>query len=287
MLNNNITYIYSLSHPITKEIRYIGKANNPLKRLNFHLEEAKKIDSKTTFKINWIRKLIKQHLKPEVNIIDKVYKEDWEFWEKFYINLYRNKGYKLVNGTNGGEGNMYWQKHHTEETKQKISKAHKGKKFSEEHKLKLGIKKIGNKNAVGHKGSIRINKKIYQINFNKKIVNIWNNACEIMVNVFNKGTNETSLIHYICKSKGKRTYHNYFWIYDTDLNKRYNIGDKVEELELRTKNKEVIAINKENKLLFKSMTEAAKYLKVSNVTIGNYIKSQKPFNGFIFKFNYV
>lgn len=32
-----ITYIYTLEHPITNNIRYVGKSVNPIKRLNNHI----------------------------------------------------------------------------------------------------------------------------------------------------------------------------------------------------------------------------------------------------------
>ena len=54
----------------------------------------------------------------------------------------RDKGYNTLSGgqTNNGENNPFYGKRHTEETKQKISEANKGKKheFSEEHKQKIG-----------------------------------------------------------------------------------------------------------------------------------------------------
>lgn len=58
------------------------------------------------------------------------------FWETYFINLYdstnREKGYNL---TSGGKENFK----HNDETKQKISLSHKGKKLSDEHKQKLSL----------------------------------------------------------------------------------------------------------------------------------------------------
>ena len=338
MLNNRVNkvvYIYSLENPLTNDIRYIGKTVNLKRRLKGHLDEAKELNSKITYKVSWIRSLLKQGIVPVLNIIDEVKENEWEFWEKHYISLYRSWGFKLTNGTEGGDGNMCWQKHHKEETKRKISEAHKGKHKTKEHKKNLGLarsnpvisinvrtgeqieyaslkeaaflnntciptlnhymktktpyndleytlkfkRRIVNYPKQRVQG-VRINKKIYQIDFNKKVIGIWNNASDIMVNVFNKSTGDTSLIHSVCRSKGKQTYHNYFWIYETDLNNSYIIGDYINEINLQTKNKEILLYEGYvPKFSFKSISEAARYFKTSDVTIGNYLKSQKLFNG--------
>ena len=49
---------------------------------------------------------------------------------------------------------------HTEISKQKMSLAQKGKRFTEEHKRKIGITKIGNKNCLGRKQTEETKKKI-------------------------------------------------------------------------------------------------------------------------------
>ena len=47
-------YIYTLSHPITKEVRYVGKTKNPKQRLRAHTNPAR---YRPTHKFNWIKKL--------------------------------------------------------------------------------------------------------------------------------------------------------------------------------------------------------------------------------------
>ena len=54
---NMTTKIYTLTDPITNQVRYVGKSNNPLKRYYKHLNESLK--STKTHKNNWINKLIK------------------------------------------------------------------------------------------------------------------------------------------------------------------------------------------------------------------------------------
>ena len=60
-------------------------------------------------------------------------------------------GINLANITNGGDGNFGFK--HSDVTKQKISKAHFGKKLSESEKIAIGVAKMGNKNP-SFKGAI-------------------------------------------------------------------------------------------------------------------------------------
>jgi group I intron endonuclease len=58
-------------------------------------------------------------------------------------------------------GNQYWLgRHHTAETKEKISKAHKGKSLSDEHKKKIGNRSKGNKFRLGIPHTEEIKKRI-------------------------------------------------------------------------------------------------------------------------------
>lgn len=94
-----ITYIYALVCPISDEIRYIGKANDPKKRFCSHL-----IDKRINHKNAWILSLKKQDRIPVLEILDQVSINEWEFWEQYYISLYKSFGFKLTNKGLGGEG---------------------------------------------------------------------------------------------------------------------------------------------------------------------------------------
>ena len=76
-------YIYELVDPITNEVRYIGQTVNTYNRLHTHLTEAKHGNS---HKNKWIRKLVKNGMRPILNVIDEI-ESDIYFWEMFYINL--------------------------------------------------------------------------------------------------------------------------------------------------------------------------------------------------------
>jgi group I intron endonuclease len=118
-------YIYVLEnkgYPV-----YIGKTINPQQRFKDH-KKTKQID--------------------DYFIIDEVNEDEWVFWEKHYISLFKSWGYNLLNENEGGGGckigtkfsqprtkehsNKISQRKkgipiHTEEQKQKWSKERKGK----------------------------------------------------------------------------------------------------------------------------------------------------------------
>ncbi len=151
------TFIYSLSDPITKQVRYIGKANNANVRYYNHLRDKTK-----THKGNWIRSLLKQNLKPELAIVDEVSIADWQFWERHYISLYKSWGFKLTNKTEGGDNPPSPRgRKDSRETRLKKSNALKlflknnpvarkkrgdaqrGKERSKETKRKISLKNLG------------------------------------------------------------------------------------------------------------------------------------------------
>lgn len=100
----NTCYIYSLEHPLTNDIRYIGKTDNLLKRYSAHLKENETESKRKTKKNSWIKSLLNQNLVPKINIIDIIPFEEWKFWEQFYISLYKSWGFDLTNLTIGGDG---------------------------------------------------------------------------------------------------------------------------------------------------------------------------------------
>ena len=88
---------------------------------------------------------------PILEIIDIVPGENWTFWERWWISLFKSWGFNLVNIGIGGEGGPL-----SEETKKKISLSNKGKqprlgkKFSEETKKKMSIDRTGKKQSNDH-----------------------------------------------------------------------------------------------------------------------------------------
>lgn len=110
-----MTFIYALCEPGTRTVRYIGKANDPKRRMRSHLH--------TTIKKNtplgaWLR----SGVRPELVVLREIPCGDWEMAEERYIRLARGCGMNLLNVGDGGEG-----VNHTPEVRAKLSAANKGK----------------------------------------------------------------------------------------------------------------------------------------------------------------
>lgn len=181
-------YIYRYTCKINKKI-YIGKTNNPSRRKIEHLS-----DSRTG--ISYFYNAIRNHGYEnfEFEILEKSDNEEIIYkLETYYILYYksnkRNLGYNLTSGGDGlrnlseetihklsnigklriGKKNTFYGKHHSIETKNKISNANRGKKYwlgkihSEASKLKMSEANKGKRLSIRtefKKGQIPKNAKI-------------------------------------------------------------------------------------------------------------------------------
>lgn len=125
------TFIYALIDPRDNQIRYIGKTNNIKTRLKEHCTFCS-LQSQT-HKNNWVKLLLKENLKPEIEIVDEVNESEWQFWEKHYISLYKSWGFKLTNSNDGGHGGL----NPCLEVKLQMSLKRKGVPKSEQHKKRI------------------------------------------------------------------------------------------------------------------------------------------------------
>lgn len=151
-------YIYALIDPRNNHVRYIGKAKSPEDRYKNHYNSAR---DKNTHKRNWINSVRKDGLRPELLILDEVASDNWRFWEKFYISLYKTFGFKLVNYTDGGDGNDgnfsnkgTWKKGNIPHNK--------GIPCREETKQKIRDKLTGTSNVASYKPIIQ-----YDLEYNE------------------------------------------------------------------------------------------------------------------------
>ena len=94
------TYIYTLEHPITNEIRYVGKTNSPERRLHYHWTVGHKSNNKLG---NWLKSLKKLKLKPIMTILDET-TDNWQQLEMYWISQFKTWGFRLTNHSDGGEG---------------------------------------------------------------------------------------------------------------------------------------------------------------------------------------
>lgn len=93
-------YIYTLTDPVTNEIRYVGKTNDIRTRFSCHLGR----NNPKSHKASWIASLKARNLIPIIEIIDIVPIDNWKFWEKYWISQLISWGFNLTNHTEGGDG---------------------------------------------------------------------------------------------------------------------------------------------------------------------------------------
>lgn len=94
------TYIYILQEPDDNSVRYVGKSNNPKRRLQAHLSNK---DKNNSYVNNWIKSLKAKGIKPIMSIIDET-EDDWQSLEMYWIEQFKVWGFNLTNCTKGGEG---------------------------------------------------------------------------------------------------------------------------------------------------------------------------------------
>lgn len=107
--------IYVLIDPADSvEFRYVGVTRYPDVRLQEHLD-----DPDETYKGRWIRKVLSEGRTPELQIIHSdIESEDEAYeWEIGYIAALRERGHRLTNATDGGDGII----NPTAETRTKMS----------------------------------------------------------------------------------------------------------------------------------------------------------------------
>lgn len=191
---------------------YVGKANDVIRRKHKH-HQTYGNDIKLT-------------------IIDEVV--DWKYWESYWIEQFKAKGFNLLNQNKGGGGPERYteeqkqkmrkshkegtgekiskklkgnhSKYYTEEVRQKISKGNKiPKPFSDEHKQNMGIAK--RKQA----------KPLLMFDLNNNFIKEWESkgqAAEWIKEQTGKTSNITSQIKDCILGKQKTAF-NYKWKYKT------------------------------------------------------------------------
>ena len=99
-------YIYTLACPTTNNVVYVGETQHPLLRFNMHLGQQQTISVVR----DWISYLKEIKLTPLMNVIDTVQDTEADYWERFYIHLFRSWGFDLLNFTTHSTFNPHYNK---------------------------------------------------------------------------------------------------------------------------------------------------------------------------------
>ncbi len=233
--------IYTLSHPITNEIRYIGMTKSTLKvRLSNHIIDTKR---ENTRKANWIKSLLKINLKPFIEELD--FCENWKDGcklEIYWISQFKTWGFDLTNHSEGGDGiigyvktqeqreahskrmkihfsdpknNKFLGKHHSEESKKLISLANKGKKKSEKFKQRRReIQKDWKPSEYVTERMIEVHgRRVVQLNRNLNFIKEYytiREAAKLTTSLDEKITD--------CCKKKRYSHNGFVWMYKEDFN---------------------------------------------------------------------
>ncbi len=172
------TFIYTLSD--NTGIRYVGKSNDPEKRLSIHLKESK---YKRTRKEKWISSLLETGEFPKIEILESVDSSQWSFFESYWISQLSQWGFNLVNGTSGGEGSDGFRgKNHTEESKSKMSKKARGRKPNRQFGESNGRSKITKEIVIAIKKHLEEGKLSYS-----KIASLYDGVSKTTVSMISLG----------------------------------------------------------------------------------------------------
>lgn len=154
---------------------YLGKTNKPIRRLREH-------------KVNFNKNI-------SLEVIDEVEKNDWVFWEQWWIEIFNSWGIQLLNKNKGGGG----PNHQTEYSKKLIGDKQRGiKKPTVSNKLK-GQKitwDLGTSTAV------------LQFDRQGNLISEYKSMGE----AYSKTGTPSSAICEVCKGN-RRSAHGYIWLY--------------------------------------------------------------------------
>lgn len=169
---------------------YVGKTNNINSRISGH-------------RIKYGKNIF-------IETIKEVSSKEWKLWEKYYIILYKNLGFVLLNKNEGGGGptTIIFDEERNKKIGDKnrgMNKSHKGRPFTQEHKNKIKAKRdhlIGRKN-------IWLSRPVIQCNLEGNFIKEWSSQKEAQ-EFFNKAKSDG--IGACCRNEQKTAY-GYKWKY--------------------------------------------------------------------------
>ncbi len=150
--NQNKHYIYVLLDE-SGIVFYVGKTMRPTKRIHRHVEEVRKGNHLPVY--NKLRQVLNRNGWKRQGILkvieENISAEDIDARETFHIKLYKSRGIKLKNLTEGGEGG----KGFTREIIERGAAKRRGKPRSEICKRRISEAKMGIPLTIAHKSALK------------------------------------------------------------------------------------------------------------------------------------
>lgn len=140
-------FIYALLDPRNEETSYVGQTIDPDERLKDHCSNKKYYCGR------WIQLLKSAGLRPVMEILDVVPDTEADFWEREYIQNFRERGFRLTNISDGGHAPMRGKKF-SPEHRERISASKKGQKYSPEACANMSAARKGKKLSPEHRAKI-------------------------------------------------------------------------------------------------------------------------------------
>ena len=147
-------YVYGLIDPRDLNLRYVGYTASTLKkRVGQHCQPSKL--KTNSYKNNWIKSIKLTGLLPEIYMIEAhETKDEALLAETELIAYYKYIGCELTNVTDGGEEGAIYVR--TDAVKDKISKSCKGRKHTEEAKIKISNSLAGIKRTHSDEHKVKL-----------------------------------------------------------------------------------------------------------------------------------
>ena len=263
-------YIYSISEPDSKIVRYVGKTKFSLeKRLKQHLKEKVKCH-----RYYWIQSIIKKGKVPIIQIIDEVPEDNWQFWEMYWIEQFKNWGFNLVNSTNGGDGIDGFK--HSKETIELLRKLGTGRKHSKET-IEI-LKNLRHSEKTKKIIAKKLSLPIIQLDLNGRLIKKWNSSKEVIKDL---GVCSGSISD--CLNNKTKSCNGFVWLFESEYNSNKNYKIPKE----KRYRKKIVQSSLDGKIIkvWTSIRDASIKLKIKDSNISLCCKGKrKTTGGFMWRY---
>lgn len=252
-------FIYTLSSSSNpNDIRYIGKTKNIKDRIRRHISKYY-LNLEDNYKNRWIKSELNKGNKILIEEIDLVQDGYWKESEKYWIEQFRNWGFRLVNTTEGGDGLVL--------TKEIIEKRN-------ESNIRRGLQRIGER-IVKYK--IREEEGFW----------IGERTCECGNIVYYKNKLKRTILNYTLRAEKQDRKCNFC---KTAGDKNHFFGKKLNDGKLKQERygRKILQYDLEDNLIneFNSIREASDKTGIDRKSISNCARGVKHFHtahGYKFK----